>query len=71
MIKPCPCGKTPEKLRTEGDHAKPKWAIVSCPCGEWMIEYRNDYKPMHGPQSNKLAEQAWNAAPRIGDNNDS
>jgi len=64
-LAPCPCGKTPERLIVDGEHAAPKWASVSgfC-CGEWSIEFRNQYKLTGSDESNALAAAAWNAAPR-------
>ena len=66
--RPCPCGKTPTELliyESSGDKT-PKWAFVlgGC-CGEWHIEYRNNYKDIDGPEAMELAEAAWDAAPRV------
>lgn len=64
-LKPCPCGATPTNLCLTGEHERPKWARVSgdC-CGAWEIEFRNDYKPLGGEESRRLATEAWNLAPR-------
>ena len=63
-MKPCPCGKTPEKILVEGED-RSKWARCygDC-CGEWMIEYRNSYEHIPSDESQQLAEQAWNDAVR-------
>ena len=63
-LKPCPCGHTPEGLRIEGE-LKAKFAKVcgEC-CGEWTVEFRNDYYPLDSEQSWDRAAQAWNSAPR-------
>lgn len=68
-LKACPCGKVPAHLSVsspEGD--RPKWARVSgdC-CGEWEIEYRNQYEQLGMPASQDRATAAWNRAPRAGD----
>jgi hypothetical protein len=64
-LKPCPCGKTPTRLIVTGEHVKPKHARCQgdC-CGEWEIEFRNDWKEIGTHESNKRAYEAWNLAPR-------
>ena len=64
-IAPCPCGKVPSKLHITGEHSRAKWAEVcgDC-CGEWSIEFRNQYHELGGLESERLALSAWNAAPR-------
>lgn len=63
-LKECPCGKTPKKLFIVSADKADKYAYVSSAdcCGEWEIEYRNDYKV--GDESYELAVEAWNRAPR-------
>lgn len=63
-LKPCACGHVPEGLRIEGE-VKAKFARVcgEC-CGEWIVEFRNDYCPLDSEQSWDRAAQAWNSAPR-------
>ena len=66
-LKPCPCGSTPGKVGAYCENAGGKWAFVipDC-CGEWHIEFRANYK--EGDELQKLAENAWNTAPRASDN---
>ena len=68
-LKPCPCGKTPNKLGLNYNGQGSKWAVAygDC-CNEWMIEFRTYYKPLDSDECIKLAEEAWNNAPRA-DNN--
>lgn len=63
-LKPCPCGHIPEGLRIEGE-VKAKFARVcgEC-CGEWSVEFRNDYYPLDSEQSLDRAAKAWNSVPR-------
>ena len=63
-MKPCPCGETPKKIVIEGDD-RAKWARCygDC-CGEWIVEYRNNYNRIPSDEAQTLAEQAWNDAPR-------
>ena len=63
-LKSCPCGATPDALHISGE-VKAKWAFVSgsC-CGEWSIEYRNNYADLSSPEAMELATTAWNEAPR-------
>ncbi len=66
-LKPCPCGKTPEKLNIcDGDTFR--WRIVSgdC-CGEWMIEVKVPTlsKPIDYDEYEWCC-QDWNDAPRGG-----
>ena len=64
QLKSCPCGATPTALQITGDE-QAKWAHVSgnC-CGEWEIEYRNDYTKLASAEAMTLAAAAWNEAPR-------
>jgi len=63
-LKKCPCGKTPKKLFIVSADTADKYAYVSTAdcCGEWDVEYRNDYKI--GDESYALAVEAWNNAAR-------
>ena len=65
VIKPCPCGKTPEKLYIHDTGQGGKWANANgdC-CGEWEIEFRTDYLDYGSDECMALAIAAWNAAPR-------
>lgn len=65
ILKPCPCGSTPNRVLVQAENIRPKFAYCSgdC-CGDWWIEFRNNYKDVGGRESNALAEAAWNAAPR-------
>lgn len=64
QLKSCPCGATPTALQITGDE-QAKWAHVSgnC-CGEWEIEYRNNYTKLASTEAMTLAAAAWNEAPR-------
>lgn len=63
-LKRCPCGKIPNELFVSSTESR-KWANVngSC-CGEWMIEFRTNYKPLNSDECMALAIEAWNNAPR-------
>ena len=65
VIKPCPCGKTPEQLLIYDQGHGGKWGHVSggC-CGEWEIEFRANYLDYESDECMQLAIAAWNAAPR-------
>lgn len=63
-LKPCPCGKTPNKLGyylTQGT----KWmSIYGDCCGDWMVEGRTLYKPEGSGALYALAIESWNDTPR-------
>ena len=63
--KPCPCGKTPQRLEITDVGQGSKWAAVDggC-CGEWSIEFRTQYYDFQSPECLALATEAWNEAPR-------
>lgn len=65
LFKKCPCGKIPEQLVITGEHHTPKYATVhgDC-CGEWSIEFRNNYLPLDSHGCMKEAKEAWNDAKR-------
>lgn len=65
-LKPCPCGKTPEKLCIEQSSTY-KYALVSghC-CGEWSLEFKTQYKPLDSKVCMAMAIETWNSAPRGG-----
>ncbi len=65
VIKPCPCGKTPESLHSVDNGQGMKWAQVSgnC-CGEWSIEFRTGYNRLDSRECKDYALEAWNEAPR-------
>ena len=66
-LKPCPCGKIPERLSIQ-DGSTYRWRYVGCPCDEWWIEAsvrsadRNDADQIYS-----MCVDAWNAAPRRAD----
>ncbi len=66
-LKQCPCGKIPERLDIISEHNRPKWAYASpeC-CGEWMIEFRNQYDDVTSKESYRKAVVAWNETTRGG-----
>jgi len=63
-LKKCPCGSVPKSLQINAQD-RDKWAFVSgdC-CGEWSIEYRNNYARVPSEESMERARVAWNNAPR-------
>lgn len=64
-LKPCPCGKTPNRLGISDGNQGGKYHFVAgdC-CAEWMIEFRANYKPIESDECMALAVAAWNASPR-------
>lgn len=64
-LKPCPCGKTPDRLGISdgGQGGKYHFVAGDC-CSEWMIEFRANYKPLESDECMALAIAAWNASPR-------
>jgi len=64
-LKRCPCGEVPESVDIQDAGQGGKWAfaVPSC-CGEWMIEFKTQYKPLDSPECEGLADAAWNNAPR-------
>ena len=65
ILKPCPCGKTPEKLYISDAGQGSKWALVSggC-CGEWSIEFRTSYEALDSDKCMEYAVQSWNETER-------
>ena len=63
-LKPCPCGKTPNKLCVSESNTS-KWGYVcgDC-CGEWNVEFRTDYRRLDTKECMELAIEEWNSAPR-------
>lgn len=61
----CPCGSVPTALNVTGEFLSPKSARASgnC-CGEWEIEFRNNYTPIDSNEGMALAVKAWNDATR-------
>lgn len=67
-FKRCPCGQIPLSLGLNFDHDKPKWGrVVGNCCGEWEIEYRNQYLSHDSPEAMEKAIEAWNGAKRWDD----
>lgn len=66
-LKPCPCGKTPERLCfAEGQSSKYGYVSGNC-CGDWSIEFRTGYNQIearNGPELERLMAAAWNSAVR-------
>ncbi len=69
-LKPCPCGKTPEKLHiTEGSTFRWRYVEGGC-CGCWMIEVRiNTMRNTATTKSDSELDyaecaEAWNNQPR-------
>ena len=64
-LKPCPCGKIPDKLHISDAGQGGKWANATgnC-CGEWTIEFRTGYHSLDSEKCMKFAIEDWNNAPR-------
>ena len=64
-LKQCPCGNTPKHLCiTDGcQGGKYNYATGSC-CGEWIVEFRANYKAVDSDEGMALAVAAWNESPR-------
>lgn len=64
-LAPCPCGKAPTNLLIEmPERAKYGRCMGDC-CAEWSVEFRNGYS-QDPEQTTERAREAWNAAPRAG-----
>ena len=61
----CPCGKVPTAIVVMDSGQGEKWAsaVPNC-CGMWMIEFRTKYLDQETAEFIRLAEDAWNNAPR-------
>ena len=68
-LAPCPCGEIPEKLCVGEAASGSEWAMANgyC-CGGWNIEFRTNHAAHGTEENNRLAREAWNAAPRGNDN---
>jgi len=66
-LKRCPCGEVPKELHIITEHEHPKYAIACgmC-CGEWFIEFRNNYESLNSGRAMELAVVAWNESTRDG-----
>jgi hypothetical protein len=63
----CPCGIIPKNLVINcSERAKWGYVLGDC-CGEWSIEFRNQYAKLGSVESEKAARHAWNNAPRSTD----
>lgn len=63
----CPCGKVPTDVAIYDACQGGKWAnVVPNCCGEWMIEFRTNYKALDSDECKRLAVEAWNSASRGG-----
>ena len=58
----CPCGQIPSRIL--GGETLVKWAYAygDC-CGEWSVEYRQEWARSQ-EEADKLAREAWDAAAR-------
>ena len=65
-LKPCPCGKTPEKLEIDGDEFWRESYVQGDCCGEWAIQYHNHCITDKQEENVKRATKAWNSATRGG-----
>lgn len=62
-LEPCPCGKTPKMLMVELETSKKRGHTFGDCCGEWMIEFNNNYNVDKEKMADK-AKVAWNRATR-------
>ena len=63
-LKPCPCGKTPERLIIQpGPDCKYAFTAGGC-CGEWFVEFRTHYKRIDSDACMRRAVREWNEARR-------
>jgi len=65
LIKPCPCGKTPNKLSLSynGQGTKYASACGNC-CGEWFIEFRTGHHSLNSKECIDRAISGWNDTTR-------
>ena len=65
-LKPCPCGKMPEKLLiSEGSTFRWRYVEGDCGCG-WMFETRiNTMRKASGQEDYEECVEAWNAKDRV------
>jgi len=62
-LKPCPCGKTPDRINYFGD-TRQKWTEASADCcGEWLFEFKTNYETRKN-KIDQMAIAAWNDLPR-------
>lgn len=61
-LKPCPCGKTPDRLLINDENPQ-KWSFVcgDC-CNEWHVEFRSNYAV--DDDLMYMAIESWNNIPR-------
>ena len=64
-LKPCPCGKVPKMLMIQCQERAKYGQMTGDCCGEWTIEFKNGYESDKQVSLNKAVE-AWNGAPRAG-----
>ncbi len=62
-LEPCPCGKTPNMLMVELETSKKRGHTFGDCCGEWMIEFNNNYNVDKEKMADR-AKVAWNRATR-------
>ena len=64
-LKPCPCGKVPKEMLVENYAVSGSkvMAVASC-CMRWPVPFFIGYKRVSIEQAQKMAEAAWNEAPR-------
>lgn len=64
IIKPCPCGLTPDVIALYDWQPQQKWVMATgnC-CGEWMFEFRASYSKDQD-EVERMAVKAWNDMPR-------
>lgn len=65
-IYPCPCGQQPIALMVEIDRDRKRGHTFGDCCGEWIVEFNNNYTADKDKMAEK-ARRAWNRAPRPDD----
>jgi len=62
-LEPCPCGETPKMLMLELNQDRKRGHVFGDCCGEWQIEFNNNYNVDKEKMADK-AKVAWNRATR-------
>ena len=65
VLKPCPCGKTPERLiLNQGSTFRWRYVSGDCGCG-WEFEYRvNTMRPASDEKDYEECVEGWNQMAR-------
>jgi len=64
-LKPCPCGKVPETMEPYSIPGRSFMRAAPEPrCCGWSFQFHAQPWPNNREEAVRLAEEAWNAAPR-------